>query len=284
MSILRISGKNGEKTAVIHPFSGNENLAITCCGYTSPEDTLHIKRKHADICAFQYIKSGCGYLKINGKTIKSKAGDVIINHLGDDHEYWSDKNDPWSKLWLNVRGTLVSELLRIYQLENVTYIPAVPQLENVFADCIDNLLANHDDVVEETAVSLHRIIYNINKALYFTDRKPDAAMEQLRSRLNQEVVSGRTFSEIAGDFPLSGSQLCRRFKKEYGCTPYAWLLNCRLKLAQTMLLNSSVPISEIAVRCGFKSQYYFSSLFKRKFKCSPRSYRTTPSSDKHQLD
>lgn len=280
MSILRISGKNGEKTAVIHPFCGNEKLAITCCGYTSSEDTLHIKRKRSAVCAFQYIKSGCGYLKIDGKIIKSRSGDVIINHLGDDHEYWSDKNDPWSKLWLNVQGALVAELLRIYQLEKVTYIPAVPQLEKVFSECIDALLANHGDVVEETAVSLHRIIYNINKALYYSGSQYDSTVEQLRLRLNQEVVSGRTFSEIAGDFSLSGSQLSRRFKKEFGCTPYAWLLNCRLELAKTMLLNSSVPISEVAEKCGFKSQYYFSSLFKRKFKCSPRTYRTTSGSEK----
>ena len=60
---------------------------------------------------------------------------------------------------------------------------------------VDALLANHGDVVEETAVSLHRIIYNINKALYYSGSQYDSTVEQLRLRLNQEVVSGRTFSE-----------------------------------------------------------------------------------------
>ena len=279
MSILRISGKNGDKTAVIRPLSGDEQLLITCCGFTSAADTVHIQRKHADICAIQYIQSGCGYLKINGKTIKSRQGDVIINHLGDEHEYWSDKNDPWSKLWLNVRGTLVTELLRIYKLDKVTYIPNVPQLEEVFAGCIDTLLNCKTDVVEETAISLHRIICNISKALYFSDKKRDDTAEQLRLKLNSEVVSGKTFSEIAKEFNLSESQLTRRFKQAYGCSPYAWLLNSRMELAKNMLLSSSIPISEIAEKCGFKSQYYFSTLFKRKFKCSPKNYRNPPTPD-----
>lgn len=279
MSILRISGNNGDKTAVIRPLRGNGQLLITCCGFTSSADTGHIKRKHADICAIQYIRSGCGYLNVNGKIIKSRKGDVIINHLGEEHDYWCDKKDPWSKLWLNVRGTLVTELLRIYQLENITYVPNVPQLEEIFADCIDNLLASHTDVVEETAIALHRIIYNINKALYFSTENRDDIVEQLRHKLNQEVVSGKTFSEIAKEFNLSESQLSRRFKQTCGCSPYAWLLNSRMELAKNMLLSSSIPISEIAEKCGFKSQYYFSTLFKRKFKCSPKNYRKTPSLD-----
>lgn len=279
MGILRISGKNGEKTVVIHPLTGNERLSITSCGYTSSADTLHVKRVHADLCVLQYIKAGCGYIKVNGKVKKSSAGDVIINHIGDDHEYWSDKNDPWSKVWINVRGTLVTELLRIYQLEQITHIPNVPQLDNVFTGCIENLLNHEGDVIEETAIALHRIIHRINKAVYFSDKAADSIAEKLRRRLNQEVVSGKTFTEIAAEFALSESQLIRRFKNAYNCTPYAFLLNCRLELAKTMLINSDYPIAEIAEKSGFSCQYYFSTLFKRKFKKSPKAYRNTPSFD-----
>ncbi|MBQ4314078.1 MAG: AraC family transcriptional regulator [Lentisphaeria bacterium] len=279
MDILRKADKNSEKTVVIHPFAGDERLAITSCGYTSAEDTQYIKREHSDLCVLQYIKSGCGYLKVNGKTIKSGAGDVIINHIGDDHEYWSDSKTPWSKVWLNVKGTLVTELLRIYQLEHITYIPNVSELADVFTGCIENLLEQNGDVVEETAISLHRIIHRINKAVYFSGKQTDSIAEKLRRRLNQEITSGKTFSEIALEFDLSESQLIRRFKNAYNCTPYAFLLDCRLELAKTMLINSSYSIAEISGRCGFSCQYYFSTLFKRKFKKSPKAYRNTPTID-----
>lgn len=284
MSILSISGRNGEKTFVIRPHCGNERLSIISCGFTAAQDTLHVRRTNSPLCVFQYIKSGCGYVMIDGTPVKAQAGDVIINHVGTDHGYWSDPNDPWSKIWLNVSGTLVTELLRIYQLEQVNIIPQVPEMEEVFTNCIASLTDSAEDIAEETAVALHRIICRLNKSLIPQQKERDEVASCLRSRLNAEVVSGKTLSEICEEFPLSESQLNRRFRNEYGCTPYAYLLDCRIKLAKTMLLNTASPVAEIAEKCGFDNQYYFSSLFKKKIGVSPLAYRTAPQFDSTNPD
>lgn len=276
MSILSISGKNGEKTFVIHPHCGDERLSILSCGFTAASDTLHVRRANSSICVFQYIKSGCGYVVVNGSAVKAKAGDVIINHSDTPHEYWSDKSDPWSKIWLNVSGTLVTELLRIYQLQQVEIIPDIPEMEEVFTDCINNLINTPGDITEEAAVALHRIIWRLNKSLAPHSPAEDEIASLLRSRLNAEVVSGKTLCEICETFPISESQLTRRFRSRYGCSPYAYLLDCRIKLAKTMLINTAYPVADIARKCGFDSQYYFSSLFKKKTGVSPSAYRGIP--------
>ena len=280
MSILSISGENGEKTVVIRPRRGDERLSILSCGFTAAQDTMHIQRKNSPLCVFQYITSGCGYVVVNGKTVRASAGDVIINHVGSDHEYWNDKNDPWSKIWLNVSGTLVTELLRIYQLGEVNIIKGVPQMEQVFFSCIDTLLGDADDVAGEAAIALHRIVYRLNKELLPPGAVSDETASKLRARLNEEVVSGKTLNEICAEFPLSESQLNRRFRAEYGCTPYAYLLDCRIRLAKTMLINTALTISDVAEKCGFGNQYYFSTLFKKKLGVSPSSYRMSPGGTK----
>ena len=139
----------------------DDNLPVhlLMAGITSPGYSKRTFRlREESFFVFQYIKSGCGYVMIDGTPVKAQAGDVIINHVGTDHGYWSDPNDPWSKIWLNVSGTLVTELLRIYQLEQINIIPQVPEMEEVFTNCIASLTDSAEDIAEESAVALHRII------------------------------------------------------------------------------------------------------------------------------
>lgn len=64
-----------------------------------------------------------------------------------------------------------------------------------------------------------------------------------------------------------------KFKKEYGKTPSAYVNELRTQLACELLLDSEWNISQIAMRCGFDNQYYFSNFFKKQTGFSPSAYR-----------
>ena len=71
----------------------------------------------------------------------------------------------------------------------------------------------------------------------------------------------------------SESQTIRIFKRAYGVTPYAYLLEKKLDLAGQLLRDTNLSVREIAEKLSFADEYYFSNVFKKKTGVSPSVYR-----------
>lgn len=78
---------------------------------------------------------------------------------------------------------------------------------------------------------------------------------------------------IAKACDVSVSYLHRLFKTSLGITPGTYLLSCRIRAARDLLINTSLPLSEIAALCGFNSQSYFSDCFKKNVGTTPNAFR-----------
>lgn len=80
--------------------------------------------------------------------------------------------------------------------------------------------------------------------------------------------------ELSAHTGLSKRQLERLFHDKIGCTPNAYYMQLRLKVARTRLLYSEKPISEIAYDCGFGSSSYFARRYRRLFRITPTQERS----------
>ena len=47
----------------------------------------------------------------------------------------------------------------------------------------------------------------------------------------------------------------------------------QMELAQKLLAQKELPVKEIAGRCGYSDQFYFSRIFKKQTGLSPKEYR-----------
>ena len=72
---------------------------------------------------------------------------------------------------------------------------------------------------------------------------------------------------------LSTSYFYRIFTQVTDLAPNEFIIQTRLKAAQTMLVSSDASMAEIAERCGFNSQSYFSFVFKERVGMSPKEFR-----------
>ena len=82
-----------------------------------------------------------------------------------------------------------------------------------------------------------------------------------------------TIDELARESGISQFHFIRLFKKQYGITPYQYLINLRLNAAATHLKNTDLSIKEVAVRCGFVNTGRFPVIFQKHFGLSPTKYR-----------
>ena len=273
MSIIGKSSFFNEEMVVLSRLEGDDLVYLSRCGITDLNSSYQIARQNSKLWVFEYVCSGAGYLNIDGREYAPKAGDVYIVRSGSNHKYGSNPDDPWRKIWFNCSGVIVDSLLKHYLLDNVDYIPNCPELEKVFIECLNEMKENPDTAHYHSTLVIHKLLFHINKFLYGKGAVNESAASELKSRIDKEAVSGKNLSEIIADFDLSESQLIRKFKEAYNRTPYAYLLECRLNIAKSMLLNTSAKISDISRRTGFSNAYYFSALFKKKYGVSPAAYR-----------
>jgi AraC-like DNA-binding protein len=82
-----------------------------------------------------------------------------------------------------------------------------------------------------------------------------------------------TVAELARAAALSRSALARRFTALIGEPPIQYLLGWRMQLAQSLLGQSNLSISEIAERVGYESEAAFNRAFKRYVGQPPATWR-----------
>lgn len=64
------------------------------------------------------------------------------------------------------------------------------------------------------------------------------------------------------------------FKKTFQLSPQQYILDKRISQAKHLLLSTSLPISEIALACGYADPLYFSRIFTKQTLFSPSVFRS----------
>ncbi len=95
------------------------------------------------------------------------------------------------------------------------------------------------------------------------------AMEYVRRNLDKELSR----AQIAEAIFLSPEYLSRHFKRETGGSLSDYILTEKMRVAQSLLSDTDVPVSLVASRLGYSNFSYFSQVFKKFSGCSPVEYR-----------
>ena len=87
-------------------------------------------------------------------------------------------------------------------------------------------------------------------------------------------LSGRLLvSDLASAVRLSPSHFARAFKRSVGVAPHHWMVLRRCDLAKHLLQTTILPLTEVALACGFADQSHFTRVFSRVVGIPPGSWR-----------
>lgn len=101
--------------------------------------------------------------------------------------------------------------------------------------------------------------------------------EEFFNKLNKEIelrISDEHFSveSLVDTLGMSRSNLQRKLKSLCGATPGDYLRDYRLKRACKLLLEGDMRINEVAFMVGFSSASYFTKVFTKAYKVSPKEF------------
>jgi AraC family transcriptional regulator len=153
-------------------------------------------------------------------------------------------------------------------------------------DSLVNMIHQHDTdrINKEWFLDLtEKIIYH-SYGNYLALNGIQSVKLETRKELLRRVHTGKQFiddnfltvndvSEVAEASNLSEFHFFRSFKQAFGITTYQYILNKKLELARTMLLDKSASITTIGSICNFPDLFTFSKAFKRRFGTSPSQFQ-----------
>jgi len=93
------------------------------------------------------------------------------------------------------------------------------------------------------------------------------------SLMEANIEEPMALDELSRHIGLSRRQLERLFKTYLDCVPTRYYLQLRLERARQLLLQTSMPVVDIALACGFISAPHFSKCYRLIFGIPPREDR-----------
>lgn len=260
-----------EKIYFSAPAGVERPFRLLTAGITFPDPSYKIVRARSDIFVVEYVAEGGGTVSVDDVTFKVKAGDTYILPAGSRHEYFSDRERPFKKLWMNVSGPLCGGIIRSCGLSG-RYLfesEATGALMEKFLHCC----AEAGDMagINETAAEFFLRI--MLKLCISAETIPANPATKAREFIENNIYKPISATDAADTAGLSVSQLGRLFKAEYGRTVYADILEFKIETAKNLLRNTALSAKEISDMLCFCDEHYFSNLFKRKTGSTPVGYR-----------
>lgn len=120
--------------------------------------------------------------------------------------------------------------------------------------------------VLEAAINLREAVSKQKYNTLLADAK-----SYIEKNYDNESISLNT---VAASVNLSPSHFSTIFSQEMGQTFIEFLTQVRMEKAKELLRTSSMKTTEIAFAVGYKDSHYFSYLFKKTQKCTPREFRS----------
>ena len=91
--------------------------------------------------------------------------------------------------------------------------------------------------------------------------------------INKNYASEITAEECAALVHMSYSYFARLFRAVMGKTFKEYLVSVRMAKAKSILLSTSVSVTDVAMACGYSSLSYFIAEYKKEFGKTPREER-----------
>ncbi len=91
--------------------------------------------------------------------------------------------------------------------------------------------------------------------------------------LENDPEAGFSREQLARQVGLTGRQIERLFRKYLGTTPRQYHLDFRMERARRMLRQTTMPIIDIAIACGFATPSHFSKVYRTHYNRTPSDER-----------
>lgn len=102
-----------------------------------------------------------------------------------------------------------------------------------------------------------------------------AKLRRTLAYIEDHLEQTLTLATLAAVAQISPAHFARLFKQATGHTPHQYVITCRMVYAKRLLVDTDMPLGEIALQVGCADQSHFTALFRKHVSMTPLVYRNT---------
>lgn len=240
---------------------------------------------------FHLILKGGGIYKIDGKTVKSNAGDILLIWPRELHEIV--KCPKGSSVFIQFSSYLIesnSDIAAASHFLSECHLlkkSETPELNKKISDLIYKIRDTHDQnkyfaetrcklLIYEILLAIGDMILKERRESFRDSGYSDKFLDYIRfacSYITEHSSENITQSEVAEKTGLSQFYFSKLFNEYTKMSFPAFLSGIRVQNAINLLENKNLSVTDCAFESGFQSTTTFNKIFHERTGCTPREYR-----------
>ena len=129
------------------------------------------------------------------------------------------------------------------------------------------------NLLSEIWLLLLEEIRNLDTSTLSVPQKNQDRILTMLAFIQENYSEKLTLEDIADSAAVSTRECLRCFRDSIHQSPMEYLIEYRVQMAKKLLETTGLSITDIALRCGFNSNSYFTKIFHRSCGKTPNAYR-----------
>ncbi|MGN0399258.1 MAG: helix-turn-helix domain-containing protein [Blautia sp.] len=160
------------------------------------------------------------------------------------------------------------------EIRSLVFERALPYVEDpeVLHDTIERIPVRDQNTINSlvTIMEICAQYITLTNRMHLTQNE---LISEVHDYIQKQYDRHITIDDLCAQFFCSRSSLTRKFKETYGISIHDYISKVRLENSCHLLRSTSLSVGEIAFRCGYNDQNYFTRAFCKSMKMTPREYR-----------
>ncbi|WP_347551418.1 AraC family transcriptional regulator [Pseudalkalibacillus hwajinpoensis] len=270
-----------DNVKIRHTFSSFEKnlpLFIESIGYNPQEEDFARPEGYPYFHWLQTI-DGEGTFSFLGQDYLLTPGKGILLTPFTRHSYRMT-GTRWSTLYMTFGGASIDSILNSLEINfNALYSQSA---ELPFSKLIEDILANIEKDSDFSKLELSGDLYTFiimlkkygklknQRSLSYNYEKIKPVVDWLEQNYSENIG----LQEMAEQVKMSSQNLSTLFRRAFGISPYAFLIQMRIREAKKKLVsNPEISLKEIANAIGFNDVSHFVATFRKVESITPNKYR-----------
>lgn len=114
---------------------------------------------------------------------------------------------------------------------------------------------------------------NISEDCQIKCKNQNNNLEKILEYMHTNYSSKITINELAKKFNINRTTLNQQFSQLTGSSAISYLIKHRVRIANNLLKDTYLPVSEISIRVGFEDISNFNKSFKKLYGMTPTNFR-----------
>ncbi len=293
--LFDIKTKTGFKKYLLNSeFDMQWGLTINDLGHTViPKNTIYPPKGHPGSHMFSWesgrilneyhfvlITDGKGIFESKTAGMRNvNTGDGFVLFPGEWHRYKPIMEKGWSESWVGFSGQ-IAEII----MQDSFFSKKQAVIENCANMLVLNLFKSMLQLVSEEPFGYQRTasgvclqllaeICNIQKSSK-SSKQTNSLISKAKYLMHKKIDENVDFHLFCKNQGVSYSKFRSDFKHQTNFAPLQYFLLMKVERAKDLLNSTDLRAKQIAFKLGFKSDHYFSRIFKSKTGLTPQFFRT----------